>query len=128
MNVPMTAPLPDRLGEKKVAVAAWFAELQDHIITAFEAIEDQAPALYGDAQPGRFERRPWKRTDRATSGVSDAATSNGTSANADFDSADGGGGTMAMMHGRVFEKVGVHVSTVHGEFSPELAMFSNITD
>jgi len=99
MNVPMTASLPDRLDEKKVTAAAWFAELQDHIIAAFEAIEDDAPALYGGARPGRFERRPWKRTDHT--------------------GADGGGGTMALMHGRVFEKVGVHVSTVHGEFSPE---------
>ena len=99
MNVQMTTPLPDRLDDKKVAAAAWFAELQDHIITAFEAIEDDAPALYGEAPSGRFDRRPWQRTDHT--------------------GADGGGGTMALMHGRVFEKVGVHVSTVYGEFSPE---------
>ena len=95
----ITAPLPDRLDEKKVTAAAWFAELQDRITSAFEAIEDDAPALYGGASAGRFERRPWQRTDHT--------------------GADGGGGTMALMRGRVFEKVGVHVSTVHGEFSPE---------
>jgi coproporphyrinogen III oxidase len=99
VNVAMAASLPDRLDEKKITAAAWFAELQDHIIAAFEAIEDDAPALYGDGSPGRFERRPWQRTDHT--------------------GADGGGGTMAIMHGRVFEKVGVHVSTVYGEFSPE---------
>jgi coproporphyrinogen III oxidase len=99
MNAPIIAPLPERLDEKKAIASAWFSELQGLITAAFEAIEDEAPPLYGDAPAGRFERKPWKRTDH-TGG-------------------DGGGGTMALMHGRVFEKVGVHVSTVHGEFSPE---------
>ncbi len=99
MNVPSTAPLPDRLDEKKALASAWFADLQGQLTAAFEAIEDEAPALYGDTAAGRFERKPWRRMDH-TGG-------------------DGGGGTMAIMHGRVFEKVGVHVSTVHGEFSPE---------
>ncbi len=65
----------------------------------FEAIERDAPAqLYGDTA-GQFTRTPWNRTDHA-----------GT---------PGGGGEMSMMRGRVFEKVGVHISTVHGEFAPE---------
>ena len=54
----ISAPLPDRLDEKKVAASAWFTELQDRITSAFEAIEDDAPALYGDAPAGRFARRP----------------------------------------------------------------------
>lgn len=93
--------LPDAIEDKKARASTWFAELQGRIIAAFEALEDAAsPALYGD-KVGRFERKPWKRTDHT--------------------GAPGGGGTMALMHGRLFEKVGVHVSTVHGSFAPEFA-------
>ncbi len=93
----MSAPTQD----KKARAAAWFAELRDRITAAFEAIEDDLPADAGGAgrPPGRFARTPWTRTDHT--------------------GADGGGGEMATMHGRVFEKVGVHISTVHGEFAPE---------
>ena len=80
--------------EPRARAALWFATLRDRLIAAFEAIEDEA----ADAArpPGRFERRTWQRP-------------------------GGGGGTMAMMHGRVFEKVGVNVSTVWGELAPEFA-------
>ncbi|MDQ2079669.1 oxygen-dependent coproporphyrinogen oxidase [Xanthobacteraceae bacterium Astr-EGSB] len=97
----MTSPPPAVavLDARKARARAWFEALRDDICAAFEALEDEAPAsLYGDAA-GRFVRTPWSRTDHT--------------------GAAGGGGMMAMMKGRLFEKVGVHVSTVHGEFAPE---------
>jgi len=79
----------------------WFSALRDRICAAFEAIEDEvtSPLPPEASRPGHFERKPWERKDHGGQ--------------------PGGGGTMAMMRGRVFEKVGVHVSTVHGEFAPE---------
>ncbi|MHA1548035.1 MAG: oxygen-dependent coproporphyrinogen oxidase [Alphaproteobacteria bacterium] len=89
------------LEEQKSHAETWFTELCDKLTSAFEALEDDLPAgMPGSDQPaGRFTRSPWNRTDHT--------------------GADGGGGIMSMMAGRVFEKVGVHVSSVHGEFSPE---------
>ena len=78
---------------------AWFETLRDKLCAAFERIEDDGPGGPGTGAPGRFERRPWSRP-----------TSDGS---------EGGGGVISVMRGRVFEKVGVNVSTVSGEFSPE---------
>src|ERR1051326_1024486 len=92
-----TKPVPASLEEKKARASAWFSEVRDRLVAALEALEDALPpaAALADRPAGRFEKRPWKRTDH-TGG-------------------DGGGGVMAMMRGRVFEKGGVHVSTVDGE-------------
>ncbi|WP_029040612.1 oxygen-dependent coproporphyrinogen oxidase [Cucumibacter marinus] len=92
---------PDLEANKQTA-SAWFRQLRDEIWSALETIEAEAPAsLYGDAPAGHFEKKPWNRTDHT--------------------GAEGGGGEMGMLHGRVFEKAGVHISTVHGEFSPDFA-------
>ncbi|HWE78474.1 MAG TPA: coproporphyrinogen III oxidase, partial [Pseudolabrys sp.] len=97
----MTLPDPDRLQERQNRARAWFEALRDDIRLAFEGLEDALPASapLGERQAGRFVRTPWQRTDHS--------------------GAAGGGGVMSMMRGRVFEKVGVHCSTVFGEFAPE---------
>ena len=81
-------------GERQARAAAWFEGLRDRICESFERIERDHD---GAGAPGTFERRAWRR---AGEGESPA-----------------GGGVMSIMRGRVFEKVGVNVSTVHGTFS-----------
>jgi coproporphyrinogen III oxidase len=93
-----------QLEARKARARAWFEQLRDDICAAFERLEDGlppgAPRAHDTADtPGRFVRTPWGRTDHS--------------------GAPGGGGVMSMLKGRVFEKVGVHASTVFGEFAPE---------
>jgi coproporphyrinogen III oxidase len=80
--------------DRRQRAADWFAALRDRICREFEAIEDEFAANSPGAVAARFKREDWERS-------------------------GGGGGTMAIMKGSVFEKVGVNVSVVHGEFAPE---------
>src|ERR671937_1298391 len=90
-----------QLENRKLRARAWLEHWRDDICGAFEALERALPQIapLGERVAGKFQRTPWTRGDHA--------------------GGPGGGGVMALMKGRIFEKVGVHVSTVFGEFAPE---------
>jgi coproporphyrinogen III oxidase len=86
------------LDDQQLAAQTWFRQIRDDICSALEKLEDEGT---GPAPAGRFERTQWDRPDPSGE--------------------HGGGGVMSVMKGRVFEKAGVNISTVHGQFSPEFA-------
>lgn len=85
------------LNPEQQAARTWFESLRTRICAEFEAIEREA------GSEARFEYTAW---DREAPGLTPG---------------EGGGGVRAVMKGKVFEKVGVNVSTVGGAFSPEFA-------
>ncbi|MEL6372691.1 MAG: oxygen-dependent coproporphyrinogen oxidase [Pseudomonadota bacterium] len=99
--MPSTLHDDPQTAKRQGIAKAWFERLRDDICARFEALECDLPAdaPMGDRPAGRFTLEPWDRKDHTGE--------------------DGGGGVMGMMYGRVFEKVGVHTSTVHGTFAPE---------
>ena len=78
---------------------SWFETLRDRICAAFEEIEREA------GSDAAFEYTPWQREEEGNDNP--------------------GGGTRGLMKGKVFEKVGVNVSTVHGRFAPQFAASIN---
>ena len=85
---------PD-MADCSVRVADWFEKLRDNLCGQFETIESEAEDSPLSNQPsGHFQRKNWTRD-------------------------GGGGGQISVMHGRVFEKVGVNISVVHGQFAED---------
>ncbi len=92
------------LDDQQSQAKSWFESLRDRICAEFEAIEQEA------GSSARFDYTQW---DREAEGIAPG---------------EGGGGVRGVMHGKVFEKVGVNVSTVGGSFAPEFAKTINGAD
>ena len=87
------------LDDQQQAARDWFESLRTRICAAFETIEREA------GSEAAFDYIPWDRTESDGQG----------------NEVHGGGGVRSQMNGKIFDKVGVNVSTVHGKFSPEFA-------
>jgi coproporphyrinogen III oxidase len=96
MTQPPVAAADPAMEARKTRAAAWFRTLRDEIVADLEQLEDEVTGPHADRPAGRFMREPWDRP-------------------------EGGGGEMSTLHGRVFEKFGVHISIVYGHFSAEFA-------
>lgn len=93
--IPDAVPFGD---DHKTRASGWFRELRDAICAEFEKLETELTGTARkDMAQGRFQRKTWDRRNE--------------------DGTAGGGGEISLMYGRVFEKVGVNISTVHGRFS-----------
>jgi len=97
VNISAPAPNDPRLA----SASEWFEALQRRIVESMEALEREFADGGAEIAPGRFAIEPWERTDAS--------------------GAPGGGGRMAVLRGRLFEKMGAHVSAVHGAFPAEFA-------
>jgi coproporphyrinogen III oxidase len=95
LHDPMTMASSDQRSRASI----WFQDLRDRICAAFERLEDELSGTHAELPAGRFERSAWTRPDP--------------------ERGEGGGGVMSVLRGRVFEKVGVNISTVEGVFSEE---------
>ena len=101
MSETIATPVPQQWRHQTAQARAWFENLRDRICAAFEAIEAEA------GSDARFVYTPWAR------------------AHVEGEGGDSGGGVQGLLKGRVFEKVGVNVSTVHGAFAPQFASTIN---
>ncbi len=101
-NHNLAATYENPLDAQKTKARGWFEQLQTRIMTVFEALEREAPAALYPGDGASFQRKPWSRPEST-------------------DGCEQGGGLMGMMRGRLFEKVGVHTSTVFGAFSQDFA-------
>ena len=88
--------MTDLIKQRKKRAEDWFYSLRDRICDSFETLERDYSGSLVDQTPGKFSFKDWERP-------------------------GGGGGTMGVMKGRVFEKVGVNVSAVHGAFAEDFA-------